>query len=828
MKKKFSRILGVGLALTLLTSLLVVAAPALADVTQPTVTIDATENAISYEDAGYAVRFVLGVALVQDDTITITLPSDTTTDNTSLSATIGAGVGWFGDKQLSANLTSVAVTGNNDARSITYTLNGADDGIGEGAEVRLKINAGITNPTAAGTYTLTVATSKETNPVTSASYSIVEPTIPPLPGIVSLYNPSGVLMNQKTGDTAIQDMINAATAGFTVEIGPGSYDEDPNTVAAMVTIRGSGSASEVIVKGDWTVDVDDITVDNIKIQGKVTVTSDDVVIQNCLISHTSAIAPAATTFIATSGAADDVTVQGCTIDATAGTVADTGVDVGAGDVLVTGCTINVDAGDTAIKVSGAAESDATNNTITGASGVGYSTTVASTDLVSENTFEGLLTAVKATGTANMTVSGNLMQNGTVTVGSTFLNAEAAVDVVSVAASGKVIISGNDIQNNAGYSVTVRADAGLVNVVGNYMSGNTYGLQNKDTTLTVLKAMLNYWGASTGPTHVTNLAGTGDTVSDYVSFKPFATTTVPEVSTATLAAAGTIDRSTTVGISFTSTAACQEVTLARYSANPAMSSPRYAALANGYYDVYAPTAAGDITILFYNAGIDADSVAYYYSTLSQSWTRCSTQAVAGNNAYVIVTVKTTTSPAVNELGGTPFVLVTVPPSPSVTISSPELGAYDIPITPMFTWETVVGAVRYELTLSEDPTFAIIEWSYNVDTNFYKATDDLRYSTTYYWRVRALTGEPYQVGPAWVTPSGPWSTGIFTTMDEPLPPAEELPTEITVETPEVTVTPGEVTVDVAPAVPDYLLWTIVGIGAVLIIALIVLIVRTRRVA
>jgi hypothetical protein len=56
----------------------------------------------------------------------------------------------------------------------------------------------------------------------------------------------------------------------------------------------------------------------------------------------------------------------------------------------------------------------------------------------------------------------------------------------------------------------------------------------------------------------------------------------------------------------------------------------------------------------------------------------------------------------------------------------------------------------------------------------------------------------------------------------------PAEITVETPDVTVKSGEVKVDVAPIVPDYLLWTIVGIGALLIIALIVLIVRTRRVA
>jgi hypothetical protein len=940
LKRKFAKILGVGLTIVLLTSLMVVAVPALADVTQPTVTIDATENEISDVDAGYAIRFKLGVELAgsstatfslpdtndqivitavaatdvatltvtagsvsvamsgsgtytastgviafaaigetatvtatadgtagtwaqtagsptaaagtdvnqtvalgtlaaSGDTITIVLPPDTTVV-ASPTVTVLAGPGWVNSVWQNAVIGTPSIVGTPDTRTVVIT-HGAGGAIGEGAEVRIKVDTGITNPTAAGSYTLTVKTSKETTAVTSASYSIIEPTIGALPGIVSLYNPSGVLMDQDTGGTAIYNMIHNATAGFIVEIGPGTYEEDPDTENKEVTIRGAGAASEVIVIGDWTIDVDKITVDNLKIQGTVTVTSDDVVVKNCLISHESAIVPAAITtgMVDINAGADDVTVQDCTIDATAGTVADVGIDVAAGDVLITGCIIDIDAGntttaDTAINVSGIAEVDATNNTITGASGTGYNTAtgIASKNTISENTFDSLHTAVKING-AVAEVSSNLMQNGTVSTGATATTAQAQVDIVSVNTTGSVLIQGNDIENNAGYSVTVRDDADQVNVVGNYFSGNTYGLQNLDTaTGHTLKAMLNYWGDSSGPTHSGNLAGTGDAVSDDVSYKPYATATVPEVSTATLAAAGTMDRSTTVGISFTTNnaAGAGSVTLARYSANPAISEPRYAVLANAYYDVYAPDITGGTqTILFYNANIGTDTVAYYYSTLSQSWIECSDQGVAGNLAYVIVTVGVTgTDPTNADLAGTPFVLVTVPPSPTVTIESPGLGDYDIPINPMFTWDVVPTALRYELTLSEDPTFAIIEWSYNVETNFYKATDSLRYSTTYYWRVRALTGEPYQVGPSWVTPSGPWSTGIFTTVVEPEEVAEEEPTQITVETPDVTITPGEVNVDVEPAVPDYLLWTIAAIGAVLVIALIVLIVRTRRVA
>jgi len=147
--------------------------------------------------------------------------------------------------------------------------------------------------------------------------------------------------------------------------------------------------------------------------------------------------------------------------------------------------------------------------------------------------------------------------------------------------------------------------------------------------------------------------------------------------------------------------------------------------------------------------------------------------------------------------------------------------------MFTWGTILQALRYEITLSEDPTFQIIEWSYNVDNPFYKTDEPLRYDTTYYWRVRGVLAEPYQVGPAWVTPATPWATGIFTTESEVV--AE--PDTVVVEPPKpevnVEIPPTKITVEPAgQAIPDYMLWIIIAVGAVLIIALIVLIVRTRR--
>jgi hypothetical protein len=145
-------------------------------------------------------------------------------------------------------------------------------------------------------------------------------------------------------------------------------------------------------------------------------------------------------------------------------------------------------------------------------------------------------------------------------------------------------------------------------------------------------------------------------------------------------------------------------------------------------------------------------------------------------------------------------------------TPAPGASDVLINPDFSWTTVTGATNYEIFVSDDPTFAVITFSANSPQAVYASTEALAYSTTYYWRVRASA-------PA--SAVTPFAYGIFTTQAKPTTP-----------TPPITVTqpgPTTITVSVPPSVnvvPNYLLWIIIGIGAVLVIALIVLIVRTRR--
>jgi hypothetical protein len=180
-------------------------------------------------------------------------------------------------------------------------------------------------------------------------------------------------------------------------------------------------------------------------------------------------------------------------------------------------------------------------------------------------------------------------------------------------------------------------------------------------------------------------------------------------------------------------------------------------------------------------------------------------------------------------------------------TPTKGATNVSVTPVLSWPSVAGATGYNFILSEDPDFEIIEYSVTEDYNFHRITDALKYSSTYYWKVRAI-GEPASASSAAV--AGAWVTGHFTTEAEPVAPTFICPQcglSFDAETalkehfdeahppaePSVVTEPGEVKIVEVPisappeAIPTPLLWAIIGIGAVLIIALIVLIVRTRRV-
>lgn len=189
--------------------------------------------------------------------------------------------------------------------------------------------------------------------------------------------------------------------------------------------------------------------------------------------------------------------------------------------------------------------------------------------------------------------------------------------------------------------------------------------------------------------------------------------------------------------------------------------------------------------------------------------------------------------------------------------PGNGMQDAPLLPSFVWEDTSGnAVEYDFQLSTDPGMGTLLVDTTTVNTAYTLTTELAYDTNHYWRVRAVSDTGTK---------STWCFSNFHTRVEAMPPViiEPPPTptiilpapqvtvippdiDITLPAPIVTVIPPDITVNVPPVVtvtqqaqptlvlpvaedagtPVYI-WVIVGIGAILTIAVIVLIIRTRRV-
>ncbi len=137
--------------------------------------------------------------------------------------------------------------------TVIFTL-AVGDYIGANSQILININTGVTNPSTAGSYTLTVATSQDTTAVTSASFAISNPTPPAVAGVASVYNTAAtpVLITQSNSlNTALNAAILVA-GGATVKLTAGTYADVTGTytTAVPITIQGTDpSAANVIIQG---------------------------------------------------------------------------------------------------------------------------------------------------------------------------------------------------------------------------------------------------------------------------------------------------------------------------------------------------------------------------------------------------------------------------------------------------------------------------------------------------------------------------------------------------------------------------------------------------
>jgi hypothetical protein len=191
-------------------------------------------------------------------------------------------------------------------------------------------------------------------------------------------------------------------------------------------------------------------------------------------------------------------------------------------------------------------------------------------------------------------------------------------------------------------------------------------------------------------------------------------------------------------------------------------------------------------------------------------------------------------------------ITAPVAPYDLV--PANGAIEIPVKgPAFAWLAVSNAVKYEFVISKNPDFSSPVFSTTTLTvpNIVLATA-LENETAYYWRVRAVSATGTM---------STWVSSVFTTVKLVIPPvtvtnppaitltqapAAPVPTIILTQQPVVTVTQAApvptpvltlpqatIVISQPEAVTPTYIWIIVGVGALLTLAVIILIIRTRRV-
>ena len=100
--------------------------------------------------------------------------------------------------------------------------------------------------------------------------------------------------------------------------------------------------------------------------------------------------------------------------------------------------------------------------------------------------------------------------------------------------------------------------------------------------------------------------------------------------------------------------------------------------------------------------------------------------------------------------------------ALKLESPTAGALTVPVHPIFQWDAITGADRYELLVSTDINFSnpsIVKiGAYALESTAWQSDVQLDYEATYYWKVRGINPSTHS----------PWSSvSAFTT--EAAPPA-----------------------------------------------------------
>jgi hypothetical protein len=743
----------------------------------------------------------------------------------------------------------------------------AGEALGAGAIVQL-VFAGITNPATVGSYGCTIATSVETTAVASSTFTTTVPTITPVPGIITVWNSAGIELFQTTDFNAA---LNNVTAGGTIKLTAGTYNTafTSTNLNLSMTIQGTDpSAANVILMSTaaWALTGKTVIINAVTIDGS---------------------GPGALTIGNTNAAGTD-TISGCifqkgtlTVNDVAGAVCTlsndtfttkTGGLVGltaTTPVTVTGCTFNV-AG-TSTGISAAANVTVTGSTFTGVAettdtylGNGILLTGGTGNAISTSTFTGLSNAFTVADPLLTPVTmANFFGNTVTNCGQASPPAATATSAIVITAAGAngVNIYGNTITNGTNYVISVATGYdGAVNFYENTLTGNAKIASNGDLSNTLMLTK-NWWGAAANvPANVKVVAGTtaGLTFTPALGAAPTA---------AAFAVTGNLSASATVGVNVSGIGTgdpTYELGATALAGNPTAIAIPSADTATKYFDVYGQTLTGGnlttgATVDFYgttaipvvNTATSVSAV-LFYNSVTGTWVNAGGSVNAFGN-YVEIYVGTTSGSVVTDaqFNGTPFVLVTVAVPlggivpPTATPLYPANGATGISINNLtFTWPAVSGSgITYQFALAQASAntsanwFAILDYSDNTTTNAEPSQEVLQPNTVYWWEVRAVTMN----SSGGIAATGPWSVQMFTTAPAVTATTSSAAVTITQTNTSVIVTQPVTTVQSTvtsvvitqttgtstQAIPSYLLWAVIAVGAILVIAVIVLIVRTRRI-
>ncbi len=346
---------------------------------------------------------------------------------------------------------------------------------------------------------------------------------------------AATIINVPVDQLTIQEAINAAFAGDTINVLPGTYTEDL-TIDKQLTITGADKTTTAI-KGVSNVPITswplaapniDIQADGVKVHG-FTITGPDYeagkYVSGMLINGTN-VEIYDNNFVATAAeTAGEIAHAVMTYSIGAIPTADvSGLSIydntftGTGSVGLEAIYINPHTGSEIITIN--------NNQISGSINIGI-TVESGNVVVSNNTINTTLDtesppygtygirffdSTYSAANDNIVVSANNVQN--FKRGIRIGNGGAGASVITAS------IESNTLTNNA-VGIWARQYGAVVTATDNSISGNTIGIQNDDTTATV-SAENNWWGAVSGPTHSTNGGGTGDAVSANVDYRPWFT------------------------------------------------------------------------------------------------------------------------------------------------------------------------------------------------------------------------------------------------------------------------------------------------------------------